>query len=106
MKGFERRRKRKGGYTQARVPHTAAKTFADAEFNRYYMCAVCRKAIADGKEAVTVYRAKPRAKPRTRSQSLIGTTRDAAQLLAELRQHPPDKAHPLLLPNSGLCVHS
>jgi len=106
MKGFERRRKPKGGYTLAHVPHTAARTFADAEFNRYYMCAVCRKALAAGKKAVTVYRAKARGRPRTQSQSLIGTTRDAAQLLAELRRHPPDREHPLLLPNSGLSVHS
>lgn len=106
MKGFERRRKPKGGYKLARVPHTAAKTLADAEFNRYYMCAVCRKALAEGKKTVTVYRARTRSKPRTQSQSLIGTTRDAAQLLAELRQHPPDKAHPLLQPNSGLSVYS
>jgi hypothetical protein len=94
IKGYEIKAKPKGGYTQAHVPDTAAETLADAEFNRYYMCAVCRKALAEGKSFVTVYRAKFRGEPRAESQALIGSTFEPASLIEELR------------PNSGLSVHS
>lgn len=106
MEGWETRTKPGGGYTTAHVPDTAAETLADGEFNRYYMCAVCRKAIAAGGPAVTVYRAKERANPRAGSEALIGTTFDPAELVVELRQQPSGAPHPLLQPNSGLSVHS
>lgn len=106
IKGYETRAKPKGGYTTAHVPDTATETLVDAEFNRYYMCAVCRKAIADGKAVVTVYRAKARGEPRAESQALLGTTFNPVDLVGELRQKPSGKAHPLLQPNSGLNIRS
>jgi hypothetical protein len=103
MREFETRSKPTGGYTTAHVPTTAAETLADGEFNRYYMCAVCRKAIADGKQVVTVYRAKHGATTRPESDALIGATYDPHLLVIELRANP---AHELTKPNSGLSVHS
>lgn len=103
MKGFETKAKPTGGYTTAHVPITAAETLADGEFNRYYMCAVCRKAMADGKPFVTVYRAKRGTTTRPGSDALVGTTCDPATLVAELRTNP---GHELTQPNSGLSIHS
>lgn len=103
MKGFETKAKPTGGYTTAHVPVTAAETLADGEFNRYYMCAVCRKAIAEGKPVVTVYRAKHGATTRPGSDALIGTAFDPVTLIVELRTNP---GHELTQPNSGLSVHS
>jgi hypothetical protein len=48
---------------EARVPITYPQTLAEAEFNRYYMRAVCLRAMQDGL-AIEVYRAKPVSKPR------------------------------------------
>lgn len=106
IKGFETKAKPKGGYTTAHVPDTAAETLADAEFNRYYMCAVCRKAIAEGRAVVTAYRAKVRGEPRAESQALIGSTFNPEELVGALRQKPSGEPHPLLQPNSGLSIHS
>lgn len=102
MKGSETRAKPKGGYTTAHVPNTAEETLADGEFNRYYMCAVCRKATAAGVR-VEVYRAKRGATTRPESDALIGTTYDPAALVAELRTNP---AHELTKPNSGLSLRT
>ena len=106
MKQKEIRAKPKGGYTHADVPFTAEETLADAEFNRYYMCAICRKAIQDGTKEVTVYRAQGRGQPRPESQALIGQTYNPAELHVEIRKKPEGKSHALVQPNSGLSIHS
>jgi len=49
MKHLEKRAKPKGGYTVAHVPENAAETIAEGQFNRFYMAAICRRAIEDGK---------------------------------------------------------
>lgn len=72
MKHLETRAKPKGGYTQAHVPDTAAETLADGQFNRFYIAAICRRAIADGKSSVRVYRAKQRGEPRPESRAIGG----------------------------------
>ena len=101
LKGSEARAKPTGGYTIAHVPATAAETLADGEFNRYYMCAVCRKALAASGDRVVVYRAKWGATARPESDALVGTTRDPRELLEELRT---TVGHELTKPNSGLSV--
>ena len=87
------------------VPYNAASTMAEGEFNRFYIRALCVRAITDGVE-LEVYRARPSSSPDLRSQALLGTRPDAAVLLADLRSHqgvatalglPPH-------PNSGLSV--
>jgi hypothetical protein len=101
LKGSEVRAKPTGGYTIAHVPHTAEETLADGEFNRYYMAAICRKAIAEGTKVV-VYRAKHGATTRPESDALIGTTYDPATLVAELQS----VGHELTKPNSGLSLQT
>ncbi len=79
---------------------------AEGEFNRFYARGLCRRAIAEGIEALVVYRAKEVVNPRAESVALIGKSLPAKQLLEDLRAHigtdtalglPPG-------PNSGLSV--
>lgn len=95
-----------GGVTMAKVPHTAATTFAQGEFNRFYIRGLCLRAIdeAEGNGRVVVYRARESSWARPESEALIGTTLDAQDLLDDLRIHIGEA--PTLLPyvNSGLSV--
>lgn len=104
MKHLETKAKSKGGYTTAHVPDTAAETMAEGQFNRFYMVAICRRAIEDGKAIVRVYRAKHRGEPRPESIALEGTSRDANMLLQELRSKDLSLRCDLLKPNSGLSI--
>lgn len=107
FKSHEERQLKTGKVTVAAVPTTAADTFASGEFNRFYMRALCRHAVASGKKWVTVYRASAVANPRPESTAMLGMTLQAEQLLEDLRRStgvdtalglPPG-------PNSGLSVH-
>ena len=89
-----------------KVPVSAAQTFSEGEFNRFYMRAICIIAIANNK-LVRVYRAQEVASARSASAEKIGQVLDPTQLLQDLRSHigvdtslglPPG-------PNSGLSVH-
>lgn len=90
----------------ARMPRDAHETLAEGEFNRYYMRAVCRRALEDGVTEVEVYRAKAVVRPRPESQAKLGTRVNAEVLLADLRTHiGVDTALGLPAgPNSGLSV--
>ena len=68
----EEKRKPNGGFTTARVPVTAAETFAEGEFNRFYIRGLCLRAIAEGVPYLVVYRAKAVANPRPDSEAKIG----------------------------------
>jgi hypothetical protein len=70
------------------VPRNAADVLAEGEFNRFYIRALCRRAIEDGVEELIVFRAKPVADPRMRSEALIGKAKDPHRLLTDLRMHP------------------
>lgn len=94
----------KGGTTTAAVPYTAPVTFAEGEFNRFYLRGLCARLIAEGGERIEIYRARASARARTASEALIGSTLDPAELLEDLRANtgvdtalglPPG-------PNSGL----
>jgi hypothetical protein len=100
------RRKPTGGFTTASVPTTAAETLAESEFNRYYIRAVCRRAIEDSIPVVVVYRAKPVAVPRPQSEEVLETTLEPGRLLEDLREHPggPTELGVPGGPNSGLSV--
>ena len=104
MKHLETKAKPKGGYTVAHVPDTAAETMAEGQFNRFYMAAICQRAVEEGKASVRVYRAKHRAQPRPESKALEGTSRDAKALLQELRNKDLSLKCDLLRPNSGLSI--
>ena len=100
-------RQLKGGKVSiAKVPATAPDTFAEGEFNRFYLRAICLAAIADGIDHVVVYRARHSENPRPESEALIGTRLDPKRLLEDLRSNvgvdtclglPPG-------PNSGLSA--
>jgi DNA repair photolyase len=101
------RRKPQGGYTIVTVPVTAPETLAESEFNRYYIRALCRRAVEDGIKELIVYRAKPVGNPRPESEALIETVVDPAALLEDLRAHIGDEDPALGIPggpNSGLSV--
>jgi len=105
LKSMMPRRTRTGRITMARVPKDAHLTLAEGEFNRFYIRAVCRKAISEGTE-VQVYRAKEVRDPRPESQALIGNLLDPSKLLEDLRQNiGVDTALGVPAgPNSGLSV--
>src|SRR5262249_36924523 len=67
LRATESRARPTVGYTTARVPTTAANTFAEGEFNRYYARALCRRALEDRVPELVVYRAKPTRRPRPES---------------------------------------
>ena len=104
MKDYEDKEKLNGGYTIAHVPHTAAETFADGQFNRIYIAAICRYAIEQGEREVAVYRAKTRIGSRQESDALEGTKKDAASLLKMVQDTKSSFGCDLLKPNSGLSV--
>lgn len=98
-------RKTKNGTTLAKVPETANLTLAENEFNKFYIRALCLRALDDGL-VIEVYRARHSDKPRLESESLIGQTFDPQELLNDLRNNigidtalglPPG-------PNSGLSI--
>lgn len=106
LKQEEQRRKPKGGFTTARVPHTAPETLADGEFNRFYARAVCRSVLESGGTEVEIYRGKEVDSPRPESEAMIGRRVSAKALLEDLRTSqgvepalgiPPG-------PNSGLTI--
>lgn len=94
IKGFETKAKPGGGYTVAHVPDTAAETFADGQFTRFYIAAVCRRTLEEGRREVTVYRAKSRGTPRAESRALEGQKVDAEELLTQVRSRQGSLACP------------
>jgi hypothetical protein len=71
---------------------------ADSEFNRYYIRAVCLRAIDENAKVVT-YRAKPALRP----QSPVGVEYDPRVLLDDLRNQKQTQGVPSN-PNSGISV--
>ncbi len=85
LKGVEGSRTRSGGYTLKHVPHTAAETLADGQFNRFYMAGVCRRVSNGDAASLVVYRAKESVSHRGESDAAIGSRPDHSQLLVQLR---------------------
>lgn len=102
------RQLKSGGFSKPPVMRSNAhEMLAEGEFNRFYIRAVCLRAIEDGIAQVIVFRAKQVEHPRSESEAKIGHAVSAEQLLADLRVHPGvDTALRLPPgPNSGLSVH-
>jgi hypothetical protein len=76
---------RSGDISVTRVPYNAHETFAESEFNRYYIRGLSARAIAEGIEKVEVYRGKPVIKARPESQAKIRELISAETLLNDLR---------------------
>ncbi len=102
----KRKRPKTGGFSQVKVPVTAADTLSEGEFNRYYVRGLCRRAIDEDIAHVEVYRGKSVTNPRPQSELMLGHRISPKELLEDLRQSagvepalglPPG-------PNSGLTV--
>ncbi len=97
---------RQGREVTAKLPANYALTLAAGEFNRYFMRAVCRSAIAQGMPAVEIYRAKAVATPRQTADERVGRRVPPDALLADLRQSNFEQPsqYGLGAPNSGLSI--
>lgn len=104
MKDFEGAGTASGGYTTKYVPHTAAETMAEGQFNRFYILGLCKHARAEGITYLEIYRAKERFDPRPESQALIGTRLSVDEIESQLKETKASFRSQLVKPNSGLCV--
>jgi hypothetical protein len=101
------RRLQSGGFSKPPVMRSNAhEMLAEGEFNRFYIRALCQRALQDSIPTLIVYRAKVVQSARSESEAKIGQAVDPASLLNDLRTHkgidtalglPPG-------PNSGLSV--
>jgi hypothetical protein len=101
------RRLKSGGFSKPPVMRTNAhEMLAEGEFNRFYIRALCLRAIEDGIPELIVYRAKVVDHPRSESQQKIGQRVPVDALLRDLRTHAGlDTVLGLPAgPNSGLSV--
>ena len=109
LNAFEKPRQLKSGaFSKApKMRSNAHEMLAEGEFNRFYIRALCRRAIEDGKPQLIVYRAKAVEKARSASEAMIGQALPVEDLLRALRAHPGvDTAMGLPPgPNSGLSAH-
>ncbi|MFS8172344.1 hypothetical protein [Vreelandella titanicae] len=108
LNSHEKPRKLKtGGFSKPPVMRiNAHEMLAEGEFNRFYIRAMCVRAMEDGLSGVVVFRAKLVKNARSASEQLIGQTIHTEALLSDLRNSsgidtalglPPG-------PNSGLSV--
>jgi len=104
MVDFEGARTPSDGYTTKHVPHTAAETMAEGQFNRFYMLGLCKRARVEGITHLEIYRAKERSEPRPESQALIGNRLSINEIEIQLKEVNASFNSPLIKPNSGLCV--
>ena len=102
----EARQTKRGRVIGVNVPETAAETLAEGEFNRFYIRALCRRAVDYQISSLVIYRAKSVASPRPASELRIGKSIDPQKLLSDLRANigvDPALGVPAG-PNSGLSV--
>lgn len=106
FKSHVQRKTKGGGYTMARIPIDAHQTLAEGEFNRYYIRALCRRALEDQCGDIEVCRVKEVTVPRPESVAKIGQIVDPNKLLEDLRVNVGiDTAFGLPAgPNSGLSI--
>jgi len=104
MKDFEVAQKRLGGYTIKHVSHNRAETFAEGQFNRFYMLGLCKWAKDEGVPSLEVYRAKERSSPRAESEALIGTKIAIEDVEAQLQDTQASFKSELVQPNSGISL--
>lgn len=87
-----------------KMPSNASKLLSQSEFNRYYIRALCLRAINEDHNSVEIYRARESSWTRPESEAKIGTFIGAQELLDDLRTSIGTE--PKLFPgiNSGLSV--
>jgi hypothetical protein len=89
-----------------RVPTNAARTFAEGQFNAFYMRGICHRAIQTGSQ-VEVYRAKEVSSERPHSRYQVGQKLDPQHVLYLLRHSPSGQHRGPAVPagfNSGLSL--
>lgn len=94
------------GTNTRRVPASAARTFAEGQFNAFYMRGVCHRALQAGGE-VEVYRAKEVITTHPISKYQEGQRLDPQQVLRLLRHSPSGRDRGPVVPagfNSGLSL--
>lgn len=87
-----------------KIPNNAASLLCQSEFNRYYIRAICLRALNENQEEIEIYRGRESSWARPESEMLIGTNLNASDLLEDLRNSIG--ISPKLFPeiNSGLTV--
>ncbi|KQM42120.1 hypothetical protein ASE55_12965 [Chryseobacterium sp. Leaf201] len=87
-----------------KVPSNAASLLCQSEFNRYYIRAICLRAMNQNQDEVKIYRGRESSWTRPESEVLIGTSLNATDLLEDLRNSIG--ISPQLFPeiNSGLTI--
>lgn len=87
-----------------KMPSNASTLLSQSEFNRFYIRAICLRAIENGIESVQVYRARESSWSRPESEAKIGSSISAKELLEDLRDSIGKE--PKLFPdiNSGLSI--
>jgi hypothetical protein len=87
-----------------RMPSNASTLVCQSEFCRFYIRALCLKAISNSVDTVEIYRARESSYVRPDSEAKIGTFLYAKDLLEDLRNSIG--VEPKLFPeiNSGLCI--
>jgi hypothetical protein len=94
------------GAVTRKVPENAAITFAEGEFNAFYMRGVCHRAIREG-HMVEVYRAKASDVPRKASQLIEGQQHNPSRVLLLFKNSPDGSQRGVGMPagsNSGLSL--
>ena len=66
LRDFEGAQKPSSGYSIKHVPNNAAETFAEGQFNRFYILGLCKLAKSKSVPELIVYRAKETKNPRPR----------------------------------------
>lgn len=102
FKSYDEAHPRKDG-RPSKVPSTAHITFAEGQYNRFYIRALCQRVLNTKDLQLEVYRAKQVRNPRPESQALIGSTIEPDRLLTDLRENIV-VGSVLGGPNSGLSV--
>jgi hypothetical protein len=90
LNSHEKPRKLKsGGFTKPPIMRSNAhEMLAEGEFNRFYIRAICLRALQSNATTIEIYRAKNVEHPRTESIAKIGTRIDAQSVLNDLRARP------------------
>ncbi|NTX32824.1 hypothetical protein HUA78_00065 [Myxococcus sp. CA033] len=98
-------RMNRGGFSIPTMNSNAAEMLAEGEFNRFYIRALCRRAIEDDLIDVVIFRAKVVERPRPESERKIGRAIAAKALLDDLRDNIGDSTRfGIPEPGSGLSV--
>jgi hypothetical protein len=104
MKGFENAIRPSGGYSIKHVPLTASETFAEGQFNRFYILGLCKYAKHKGIANLLVYRAKESKVERLESNLLLNKQIPIDEIENQLLDIQSSFKSKLVQPNSGISV--